>query len=76
MLNTHVNNFSEVGEAHVYLKTETKGYNIKEAIENNAIRIISVQSKALKVHTAKLKEKSNCAPKEADDAKLDQKEEK
>ena len=74
MLETNVNNFSEENKAHVNLQTETKGDEIREEIDDNAIRIISVQSKALKGHAAKLKEKLKCALKEANDAKLAQKE--
>ena len=30
MLETNVTNFSEENKAHLYLKTETKGYDIRE----------------------------------------------
>ena len=42
-------------------------------MKDNAIRIIYFQSKALKVHAEKLKEKLNCALKEDNDEKLAQK---
>ena len=45
-------------------------------MKDNAIKIIYVQSKVVKGHAAKLKEKLNYALKEANDAKLDQKEER
>ena len=50
MLETNVNNFSEEKKTHIYSKTETKGDDIREEIKNNAIRIISIQIKALKGH--------------------------
>ena len=71
MLETNVNNFSEENKYQVDLKTETKGYYARKEIEDNAIRIISTQRKALKCHVEKLKEKLNYAFKEANDAKLD-----
>ena len=37
------------------LKTETKGDDIRKEIKDNAIRITSVQSMALKSHSEKLK---------------------
>ena len=42
MLKTNVNNFSEGKRAQLYLKTGTKGYDIRYEIEDDAIRIISV----------------------------------
>ena len=69
MLETNVNNFSEENNSHVDLKTETKGYDKREAIKYHSIRIISVQSKSLMVHVEKLKEKLNHALKEDNDAK-------
>ena len=63
-------------KSHVYLKTETKGDDIREEIKDNTITMISVQSKALKVHAEKLKVKFTYALKEANDGNLDQKEEK
>ena len=41
MLETNVINFSEEKKPHVDLKTETKGDDIREEIEDNTIRIIS-----------------------------------
>ena len=54
MLETNVNNFSEENKDRVELITETKGCAIKEKIKYNAIRIISVQSKAFRGHPKKL----------------------
>ena len=45
MLETNVNIFSEENRSTVYLKTETKGDDIREEIEDKAIRIISVHIK-------------------------------
>ena len=73
MLETNENNFSKENKAHIDLKTETEGYDIREEIEDNAIRMISVQRKALEVHAAKFKEKLNYELKEANDAKPPQK---
>ena len=42
MLETNEQNFSQENKAHIDLKTETKGDDIGEEIEDNAIRIISV----------------------------------
>ena len=42
IVGNNVKNFSEGNKADVYLKTETKGDNIREEIKDNAIRIISV----------------------------------
>ena len=50
--------------------------DIRKYIKDNEILIISVQSKELKGHTENLKEKLNYTLKEANDTKLDQKEEK
>ena len=55
MLKTNLNNFSEKNKARVDLKIETKGDNIREEIEYNAMRIISVRIKALKGYAEKLK---------------------
>ena len=66
----------EGGKAHVDLKIETKGYDIREKIKDNTIRIISVQSKALKGHAENLKERFNYALKEATYAKLTHKDER
>ena len=55
MLETNEHNFSEEEKSHIYLKTESKGDDIRKEIKSNAIRIISVQSKALKGHAEKLK---------------------
>ena len=68
--------FSEENKYHVDFKTEIKGYYIRGEEEYNTTGIISIQSKALKGHAEKLKEKLNYALKEANDAKLAQKEEK
>ena len=76
MLENNENNFPEEDKDQVYLKTETKGDDIREEIKNNATRIISVQIKSLKGHTEKLKENLDYVPKEANDTKLAQKEEK
>ena len=76
MLETNVNNFKQENKFHVDLKTETKGDYIRNEIEDNSIRITSVQIKALKVHAEKLKERLNYTLKEANDAKLAQKQEK
>ena len=46
----------------------------EKQIEDNTIRTISSESKALKGHTEQLKEKLNFALQEAYDVKLDQKE--
>ena len=75
MLETNEKNFSEERKSHIYLKTETKGYDIREKIKDNEIRMISVQSKALKGHAAKSTKKLNYVLKEANDEKLDKKEE-
>ena len=75
MLGTSLSNFSE-RKNHLELKTETKGDDIKEEIKYHKIRIISFQNKALKGHAEHLKENFNCALKEANNAKLSQKEEK
>ena len=42
MLEINEDKFSEETKARVDLKTETKGDDIREEIENNSIRIISV----------------------------------
>ena len=47
MLGTNVSNFSEGGGGHVDLKTDTKVDDIREEIEDKAIRMIYVQIKAL-----------------------------
>ena len=75
-METNVNNFSEEKKSHSGLKTETKRDYFKSEIEGNAIIIIAVQSKALKLHTSTLKEKLNYALKGVNDAKLSQNEEK
>ena len=74
MLETNVNNFLDEKKSRVYLKVETKVDDIREKIEDNAIRIIYVQIKALKFHAEKLKEKLNYALKEVNYVKLDKKE--
>ena len=76
MLETNVNKFPEENKYHIYFKTETKRDDIRKEIKDNAIRTISVKSKALKGHAEKLKKKLNYALKEDNDTKLDQKEEK
>ena len=53
MVDNNVNNFLEENKSHVYLKIETEGDDIREEIEDNAIRIISFQRKSLKVHAKK-----------------------
>ena len=59
MLEINVNNSSEENRAHVDLNLETKeDYTIVE-IRDNAIRIIYVQSKALKGHAETLNVKLN-----------------
>ena len=60
MLETNLNNFSEEREYHVDLKTETKLDEIREGIEDNSIRIISVQCNSLKVHAENLKKVELC----------------
>ena len=40
-------------KAHVDLKTETKEDYIREVIEDNSIRIISIQIRTLKCHAEK-----------------------
>ena len=55
MLKTNEHNFSDFKKAHIYFKKETKGGDNREEIKENAIRIISFQSKALKGHAEKLK---------------------
>ena len=59
MLKPNVKNLIELKKDHVDLKLETKGDEIREQIEDNSIRTIFVQSKALKGHAAKLKEQLN-----------------
>ena len=59
MLETNVNNFSEGNKNHTDLKIKTKVNYTREEIKDNAIRIFSVQSKALKVRKEKLKDKFN-----------------
>ena len=76
MLETNVNNLSDGNKSHVYIKTETKGDDIRKEIKDNAIRIISVQSKSLEGHAEKVKENLNCVMKEYNFEKLDHKEEK
>ena len=75
MLETNEHNFSEENKAQVHFKTETKGDDIREEIEDNAIRFF-FQSKTLKVHAEKLKEDLTYALKEANGEKIYQKEEK
>ena len=76
MLEINVNNSSEENRAHVDLNLETKEDDTKVEIRDNAIRIIYVQSKALKGHTEKLKEKLNNFFNEANDANLNQNQDK
>ena len=76
MLETNVNNFSEENKAHAVLKTGTKESDIREEIEDNAIRKTSVQSKSLKGHAEKLNEEFNHAMKQANYLKLALDEEK
>ena len=76
MLETNKQNFSEQKKSHIDLKIENKRNVIREDIEDNAIRIISVQSKVLKVHAEKVKENLHYALKEANDEKMPQEEEK
>ena len=76
MLETNINNFSGENKAHVYFKTETKGDGTRKKLKDRAIRMISVQRKAMKGHAENLKEKLNYALKEANYANLDHKEEK
>ena len=68
MLETNVNNFSDKKD-NLDLKTETKGYDIREEIENDAIMIIYVQSKTLRIHASKLKCELIFPLKEANDEK-------
>ena len=42
MLETNENTFSEENKAPIKLKIENKGYDIREEIKDNSIRIISV----------------------------------
>ena len=72
-LENNQHKISEENKAHIHLKTETNGYDIREVIDDNAIRKISVQIKALKGHEAILKESFTYALKEANDEKLPQK---
>ena len=53
------------GKSSRRIKTETKGDDIREEIEDNTMRIISVQSKAFKGHISTFKENLNYALKEA-----------
>ena len=76
MLENNVNNFSEGKQSPIDIKTETTGYHIIEEVEDNAIRRIYVQKKALKCHAAKLKQMFNYELKEANDEKVAQKEAK
>ena len=50
MLDTNVNKISQEVKYHVDFKTETKEDYIRETIEDNAIKRISLQNKALKGH--------------------------
>ena len=50
MLETNINNFSEENRVRIHLKTRNKGDYIREEIEDNAIKKISLQNKALKGH--------------------------
>ena len=72
MLQTNVNNFS-YGKSHLALNVETKIYDIREEIKNNARRIIPVQSKFSKGHAENLKEMFNRELWEDNAAKLSQK---
>ena len=74
MLETNANKTFREKKSYVDLKTVTKGDDIREEIEDNAIMIIYVQSKALEGHTEKLKKKLNYALKEANDERLAKKE--
>ena len=56
MLETNVNNSSEVNKSHVDLKTETKRDDIREKIKDNTIMRIFVQIQALKGHVENLKQ--------------------
>ena len=76
MLEINVNDFLEESKSHIYLKTEIKGYYIREETKDNTIRIIYDQSKALKGHVEKLKENFNYALKEAKNEKMSRKAEK
>ena len=40
MLETNLNNVSEGNKSHIVFKTETKGDDIREKIEDNTIRMI------------------------------------
>ena len=48
MLETNLNNVSEGNKSHIVFKTETKGDDIREKIEDNTIRMIFFQIQALK----------------------------
>ena len=50
MLETGVNYFSRENKSHIILKTENKENDTRKYIDDNTIRITSVQSKALKGH--------------------------
>ena len=76
VLEINVNDFLEESKSHIYLKTEIKGYYIREETKDNTIRIIYDQSKALKGHVEKLKENFNYALKEAKNEKMSRKAEK
>ena len=71
-----MNKLSEENKAHVDLKTDIKSYDTSEQVNDNAMGIISVQSKESKCHAEKLKENLNYTLKEANDEKMAQKEDK
>ena len=65
-----MNNFSEENKFNVELKTETKRYDTREEMKDNAIQTIYVLRKALGVNAKRMKEKLNYALKKADYEKL------
>ena len=76
MLENNVQKNLYENKTHVELKEETKLYNIREEVEDNAIRIIAVHGKTLKGHASKLEKKFNFALKKVIYAKLAHKEER
>ena len=76
MLETNVKKNRGENKAQLDLKTETKGDDNKKEIRDTSIRIMYVQSKACRVNPVSFKGKMNYAIKEANDAKLAQKQDK
>ena len=73
ILETNVNNFSEEQKSYIDLKTEAKGDDIIEEIEDNTIIKTSIQNKSLKGRAENLKKTFKYALKEANDKKIQRK---